>query len=45
MTVYILEVPLENNYFSRIIDQNRVLISYYEIKGILRIESIPLENF
>lgn len=45
ITIYVLDVQLENNYFSRILDNNRILISYFEIKEILRSENIPLENF
>ena len=43
--VYVLSVPLEDNYFSRILPGNRILISYYEIREILDSNYIPQENF
>ena len=45
LSFFVFDVPLEDNYFSRIISGNRVLISYYEIKDFLTQENIPLENF
>lgn len=41
---YILDVPLEENHFSRIISDNRIVISFYQIKDFLNQEHIPLEN-
>ena len=43
--VYVLNVRLEYNYFSRILSNNRILISYYEIREILDANYIPQENF
>ena len=43
--VYVLSVPLEDNYFSRILHGNRILISYYEIREILDSNYVPQENF
>ena len=45
LTLYILDAPLEDNYFTRIINGNRILITYYEIKDYLLKENIPLENY
>lgn len=45
LIIYVLDIPLQDNYFSRIIDNNRILITYYQIKEILQQENIPLENY
>jgi hypothetical protein len=44
ITLVVLDVPLEENYISRIISGNRILLTYYEVKEILQREYIPLEN-
>lgn len=41
---YILDAPIQNNFFSRILSENRIVISYYEVNHILHEENIPLEN-
>lgn len=43
--IFITNVPLENNYFSRILSCNQVVVSIYEIKDILEQAEVPLENF
>lgn len=43
--IYVLNVPLTLNHFSRILPNNRILISYYEIREILDTNYIPQENF
>lgn len=45
INLFIVDVPLELNYFSQIISDNRVVITYFEIKEILQRNLIPLENF
>jgi len=44
-TVYILNVPLQDNYYCRRISRNVGCISLFEVAEILREHSIPLENF
>lgn len=43
--VYVTNVPLEDNYFSRIIAPNRIVLSIFQVQDILRRADIPLENF
>lgn len=40
----IVDIPLEDNYYARLLSNNRVVFSFYEIKDILQYSSIPLEN-
>jgi hypothetical protein len=40
----ITRIPLQDNYYARRFDQNRVCLSFYEMDDILRSENIPLEN-
>ena len=44
-TVYVTSVPLEDNHFSRVINEDLVVITTYEVYEILALENIPLENF
>lgn len=45
LVVYLTNVPLEYNYFSRILSPKRVIITIHEIREILSEAEIPLENF
>jgi len=38
-------VPIENNYYSRRLSSNRIVLSYFEIHNILMQNHIPIENF
>jgi hypothetical protein len=42
--IAIVNVPLELNWYSRRLSENRVVFSFHEIKEILRFSNIPLEN-
>lgn len=42
--IAITNVPLENNWYSRRLGNNRVLFTFHEIKGFLDYANIPLEN-
>jgi hypothetical protein len=42
---FIVDVPLTLNHFSRILSDNRVVVTYFEVKEILERNLIPLENF
>ena len=44
ITIYLLDVRIEDNYISRVLPQNQILLTYYQVKEILRKERIPLEN-
>ena len=43
-TIAITNVPLENNYYSRRIDNNLIIITFFQMKEILENKNIPLEN-
>ena len=45
LTFYIIDAPLENNWLSRIIEPNRIVVTFYEAKDILKKEYIPFENY
>jgi len=38
-------VPIEDNFYCRRLENNRVIISYFQIHNFLRAENIPVENF
>lgn len=40
----IVNVPIELNWYSRRLSENRIIFSFHEIKEILRFSNIPLEN-
>lgn len=40
----IANIPLENQYFSRIFSDNKIILTFHEIKKVLFDENIPLEN-
>ncbi|EJZ6658440.1 hypothetical protein OIN05_000504 [Salmonella enterica] len=42
--IAITNVPLENNWYSRRLGNNRVLFTFHEIKDFLDYANIPLEN-
>ncbi len=42
--IAIVNVPIEDNWYSRRLTSNRVVFSFHEIKEILRYSNIPLEN-
>lgn len=45
ITFYILDAPIQENWLSRILSKNRVVITYYQVKELLQKENIPLENY
>jgi hypothetical protein len=42
--IAIVNVPLEDNWYSRRLGNNQVVFTFYEIKEILQSANIPLEN-
>lgn len=42
--IAIVNVPIQCNWYSRRLSENRVVFSFHEIKEILRFSNIPLEN-
>lgn len=42
---YIIDAPIEDNWFTRIFDPNRIVITFHEAKDILRKEYVPFENY
>jgi len=40
----LMNVPLEDNYYTRRINNNTVVFTFHEISGFLRQQNIPLEN-
>ncbi|MDD5229559.1 MAG: hypothetical protein PHN45_05745 [Methylococcales bacterium] len=42
--IAIVNVPIEQNWYSRRIGKNSIVITYHEIKDILENHNIPLEN-
>lgn len=42
--IAIVNVPIEANWYSRRLSANRVVFSFHEIKEILRVSNVPLEN-
>lgn len=42
--IALVNVPLQDNWYSRRIGENQIVITFYEIKDILRRSNIPLEN-
>lgn len=44
LTFYILDTPLENDYITQILSNNRIVLTYCDIKQFLLANSIPLEN-
>lgn len=45
LTFYIIDAPIEDNWFSRIFEPNRIVVTFFEAKDILRREYIPFENY
>lgn len=45
LTIYVIDTLIEDNWFSRIFDTNRIVVTFYQAKGILRSEHIPFENY
>jgi hypothetical protein len=43
-TVAIVNVPIEDNWFSRRLGDNEIVFTFYEIREVLAAENIPLEN-
>lgn len=43
-TIALVNVPIENNWYSRRLSQNQIVITFHEIRDILRDCNIPLEN-
>jgi len=44
-TLAIVNVPIEDNYYTRRLTNNRVVATYFQVYEILRQENIPIENF
>jgi hypothetical protein len=44
VTLYVLNVPLEDNYYFRRLSRNVACLSFYEIADALRSQNIPLDN-
>jgi hypothetical protein len=42
--IAIVNVPIQNNFYLRRLNKNRVVFTFYEIKDYLKAENIPLEN-
>lgn len=42
--VTLVNVPIENGWYTRLFDNNNVVITLHEIKGILNSSNIPIEN-
>ena len=42
--IALMNVPIEDNWYSRRINQNQIVITFHEIRDILRDSNIPLEN-
>jgi hypothetical protein len=42
--IAIVNIPLELNWYSRRLSENRIVFTFHEIKDILRSSNIPLEN-
>ena len=45
VTFYILDAPIQDNYLSRVLSENRIVLTYYQAKEMLERERIPLENY
>ena len=41
----VIDAPIQNNYLSRVLTNNRIVITFYEAKQLLQEENIPLENY
>lgn len=44
-TLAVVGVPIQNEYFSRLLGQKRGVLTFFETKEFLVAENIPLENF
>ncbi len=42
--IAIVNVPIQENYFARVPEDNKVVFTFYETKEILGLHNIPLEN-
>lgn len=42
--VALVNVPIEDNWYTRQVSKNQVILTFHEIKDILRESNIPLEN-
>ncbi len=45
LVIYVVDIPLEDNHFTRILDNNRIVVTLYEITDILKDKKVPLENY
>ena len=45
LTFYIMDAPIEKNWFSRIFDGDRIVITFYQAKEMLTEAHIPFENY
>lgn len=45
LTFYIIDAPIQNNWFTRIFNPNRIILTLHEAKDILKAEYIPFENY
>ena len=45
INIYVLNKPIQENFYSRIISHNRVVVTYYQVVELLKKNLIPLDNF
>ena len=45
LVIYVVGFPLEQNYFSRILSGNRVVVSLVDVQEYLQKDDLPLHNF
>ena len=45
LTIFILDAPIEDDFLTRIINHNRIVLTYYDAREYLLKENIPLENY
>lgn len=45
LTFYIIDAPIQDNWFTRIFDPNRIVLTFHEAKDILKKEYVPFENY
>lgn len=43
-TVALVNIPIEDNWYSRRLGDNKIVFTYHQIKEILSLDNIPLEN-
>lgn len=43
-TIALVNIPLEDKYFARLLSDNRIVLTFHEIKDYLESKNIPIEN-